>query len=410
MNSKKVFLLLISLVFMSLFSGFVFASNHEGGGLGQAFDTIKELFAFVPDLITLEGLVGGETASVFWAKFLIWIILFAAIYFGASFAFKDNKRVAMIIALAISLIGAILIPDSFLIGIFQTYGLVAGAIIWVLPVVGGMFIAKMVDSRFLKAVIYGFSAWILWTVNKIFVEEQGFLDFDFPFFMLLFTVVILMFLWNLGGIFGGEGGPATGWLGNKGKDVLGWGRNRLGRGGHGDGDGDGGDGRGGNGGGGDGDGHDEDDQEENVDLAEIVVERKALDTLVMMRKELNQVKVDNSSDTNKGHVDAAIEGHGKLEEELKEIYALERKEIKLEQLSEQQKARLGIKGNNAVLRLIRREINYENHLKGLVEGIGKDLSRRRPGITDANKKILEAINTLKLLWRINSAEIGEIRG
>lgn len=205
MSRKKVFLLLISLVFMSLFSGFVSAQD-KGGGLGDAFGAIQDLLEPIPDLITLEGLIGGEASSVFWAKFLIWLILFAAFYFGATFAFKDNKRVAVIVALAISLIGAILIPESFLINIFKTYGLVAGAIIWLLPVIAGMFIAKMSDNRFFKAVIYGFSAWILWTVNAIFVEEQGFIEFDFPFFMLLFGVVIFMFLWNLFGIFGGEGG------------------------------------------------------------------------------------------------------------------------------------------------------------------------------------------------------------
>jgi len=108
MNSKKVFLLLISLVFMSLFSGIVFG-QEDGGGLGDAFDTLKELFSFIPGLISLEGLREGETASVFWAKFLIWIILFATIYFGASFVFKDKKNVAIIVALAMSLMGAILI-------------------------------------------------------------------------------------------------------------------------------------------------------------------------------------------------------------------------------------------------------------------------------------------------------------
>ena len=66
MTKKRVFLLLFSLVFMGLFSNFVSASNHldgVGAGLGEAFDTIRELFAFLPDLVTLEKLIVGDTAA-----------------------------------------------------------------------------------------------------------------------------------------------------------------------------------------------------------------------------------------------------------------------------------------------------------------------------------------------------------
>ena len=91
MGKKKVFLLLVSLLFISLFSNYVSASNHEGTGLGDAFDTIRELFAFLPDLVTLEKLIGGDTAAIFWAKFLVWLLLFAVLFFGASKVFPDNK-------------------------------------------------------------------------------------------------------------------------------------------------------------------------------------------------------------------------------------------------------------------------------------------------------------------------------
>jgi len=137
MNQKKV-LLLFSLIFISLFSNIVSAqAEGAGAGLAEAFGTIEELFAFLPELVTLEKLIGGkDPAALFWAKFLVWLLLFAAIYFGTSKVFTGNNRIAVIIALVISLMGTLLMPVSILFNIFQTYGLLAGIIIWVIPVIG----------------------------------------------------------------------------------------------------------------------------------------------------------------------------------------------------------------------------------------------------------------------------------
>ena len=67
MSRKKVFLLLISLVvMMSLFSNAGFAAT----GLGGVAETIHNLFGFIPDILTLDKLVGGtDKAALFWAKF-----------------------------------------------------------------------------------------------------------------------------------------------------------------------------------------------------------------------------------------------------------------------------------------------------------------------------------------------------
>ncbi|MAH01849.1 hypothetical protein CMO87_01280, partial [Candidatus Woesearchaeota archaeon] len=98
MDKKKVFLLLSSLLIMGLLSNVV-SAQEEGAGLGEAFDTIRELFAFLPDLVTLKKLIGGDTAAIFWAKFLVWLLLFAVLFFGASKVFPDNNRIAVIVAL-----------------------------------------------------------------------------------------------------------------------------------------------------------------------------------------------------------------------------------------------------------------------------------------------------------------------
>jgi len=228
MNEKKVSLLLLSIVFISLFSGIVSAQGSDGvgAGIGEAFDVIREMFAFLPDLITLEALLGEETVAIFWAKFLVWILLFAIVYFGASIPFKDNKRVAMVIALAISLMGAILMPNDMLANIFQTYGLLAGILIWVAPVAAGMFIAAKVTERFTKALIYGTGAWILWSINATVIQKAGFANTSFPYFSILFAVMVILFIWNVVGIFIGGEGQAR-WAGNIGRGLGDFfGRNR----------------------------------------------------------------------------------------------------------------------------------------------------------------------------------------
>ena len=225
MSRKKVFLLVVSLVLMmGLFSNVASAAEGDASGLGSAFDTIRQLFAFLPDLITMEKLLGKDAAAIFWAKFLVWVLLFATIYFGASFVFKDNKRIAVIVAIVISLMGTLLIPNSILVNIFQTYGLVAGIIVWVIPVAAGMFIAHKVTLPFFRALIYGTAAWILFSINETVVKEKGFANTSFPYFGLLLAVVILLFFWNLFAIFGGEGGGegARGWFVDRARDVGDW--------------------------------------------------------------------------------------------------------------------------------------------------------------------------------------------
>ena len=51
---------------------------------------------------------------------------------------------------------------------------------------------------------------ILFSINKTVVELQGFANSKFPFFGLLLAVVILLFFWNLGQIFGIGGGGTGG--------------------------------------------------------------------------------------------------------------------------------------------------------------------------------------------------------
>ena len=356
MSKKKVFLLLVSLVFMGLFSNFA-SAQEEGAGLGEAFGTIRELFAFLPELVTLEKLIGGDTAAIFWAKFLVWLLLFAVLFFGASKVFPDNNRIAVIVALVIALMGTLLIPYPVLVNIFQTYGLVAGIVVWAIPLIAGMYIAHKFENPFARALIYGLAAWILFSINNTVVKEQGFANTNFPFFGLLLAVVIILFFWNLGQIFGiGGDGAGGGRAGDIGRDFMDWATGRGDRGRRGDGR------RGRDGryrAGRDQDrGQDrdrdrpsrDDDKEKDIDKKELIEEKKFFGLLRQLYKGICRISP----------VSAAKEVKKKLKRIQNEIIILgnlNRKEEKAEKLTEEYLTELGFSKTRRgeILKLIKYE-------------------------------------------------------
>jgi hypothetical protein len=213
---KKTVVLLVSIVLMSLFSGNVF--GQESGSLESALEVIADLFGFLPELLTMEKLLAGDPMAVFWAKFLLWLGLFAAIYFGTSIIFKQNNRVAVIIAIAVSLIGALMIPTSLVASIMQTYGFVSALVIWAVPVLVGFYLASKVESRLIRAFIYLIALAVLTAINTAIVTKDIF-SVSFPYFGLIWIAVFFMFIWNLiAGARGTGGAPTTtgggGWLQN----------------------------------------------------------------------------------------------------------------------------------------------------------------------------------------------------
>jgi len=400
-----VFLIFLSVIMMNLFSNVVFAQDGGlGEGLGGVAETISDLFGFIPDVLSLDKLTGAspDTLALFWAKFLIWLLLFAALYYGANKVFVDSKRVAVIVALAISFMGALLIPEKIVVDIFQTYGLAAGFIVWFIPVVAGLFIAHKIGNPVVKTVFYLVLILLLINIDKSLTAPGSWLEGNnwIDYFRLLFAVVIIAFIWNLFSMFGGGGGVSgavSDRVGRIGDSIGDWisgddsgrGRRRRRR------DRD--------------DGDDIDDDEEEADVAEINVERRTYATLNEMKSHLDKIEVDTTAAERAEYVKKAKDLIPDLEKELKAIYDLERKEISLEQLSDRQKRKLGISGNNAVAKLIRNaEIPYTKHLESLVTGIGTDLIGR-PNIRNAKSKINGSINTVKLLVRINSRELGALR-
>jgi len=207
MGRKKVFLLFISIVLMSLFANLVSAQDEGSEGLSGVAETIERLFGFIPNVITLEKLIGEDGAAMFWARFLIWLLLFAAYFFGASRVFKDSKNIAIVVALVLSLISALLIPSAIIINIFQSYGFVAGVLVWLIPVIAGFYLISKIKQKFLRAIVYLLILVVLLAIDKSITSSfgEGLVDdIWYSLFRLLIGVIIISFIWNL----------LTGWMHN----------------------------------------------------------------------------------------------------------------------------------------------------------------------------------------------------
>ena len=219
MNQKKVFLLFISLLIISLFSNVVFAQ----GGLGSIADTIYDLVGFIPDLVTLENLIDEEPAAVFWAKFLIWILLFAAFYFGATKipGLQDNKRITMVLAIVLSIISTVMIPNEIIFNIFQTYGLVAGIALFVIPLAAVMVINNKLgdEHRWVKVIVLLIALMILVNINTTLRKVPGVNPEWFDYFPIFLAIVTIMLIWNLIQAF--SGGTAGNKASNLGSDLWG---------------------------------------------------------------------------------------------------------------------------------------------------------------------------------------------
>lgn len=222
MGRKKVFFTVFLVFIMTLFSNMVNA--QEEGGLAGVAETIQDLFGFIPNIITLEKLIGEDAAAIFWAKFLVWLLLFAAFFFGATKVFKDNKRIAAVVALVFSLIGTLMMPNGWIINIFQSYGFLAGLLIWVVPVAAGFYLASKIPQRLLKALIYLLMIFVLLAIDKSITSSFGENLADniwFSLFRLVLAVVIIAFIWNL--LFAGLDAVPHGGRGDHG---LHWGDHR----------------------------------------------------------------------------------------------------------------------------------------------------------------------------------------
>ncbi|MCH8003086.1 MAG: hypothetical protein IH934_00505 [Nanoarchaeota archaeon] len=215
MNRKKVFLLLISLVMMSLFSGIVYA-EEESFLPDIVEDTARFLFV---DLGALSKT--APDTFVLYSKFIFFILVFSIFYWGASKAFAQNMRVGGTIAFIFAIIGTVMLPKSFMIFIFETYAQVIGFAFGILPFVIGLIISHMVLKgdetwqRILRGIIYILMAIFTFALvgtlrgfeDTLYIELAKWAEVG-AFISLIVGVVVL-----IGSMGGGVGaGGAAGWI------------------------------------------------------------------------------------------------------------------------------------------------------------------------------------------------------
>jgi len=220
MNRKKVFLLLVSLAFMSLFAGVVFAthtSTHDSFLPEVIEDAARFLFVDLGTFIDT-----APDTFVIYSKFLFFILVFSIFYWGISKAMKDNMRIGGTIAFIFAIIGTVMLPKSYMIFLFQTYSQVIGFAFGILPFVIGLIISFTVFKgdetwqRILRGIVLilmgVFTGALVQTLrgfeNTLYVELAQWAEIG-AFISMIIGVVIL-----IGGIGGGGGTGAGGWLGN----------------------------------------------------------------------------------------------------------------------------------------------------------------------------------------------------
>ncbi len=104
-------------------------------------EPIENFFVFLFEALP-EGVQGDELFAIAFFKFLLWIAVFAVMYSALKKAFSGENNVVIAISLIMSLAGVLLIPNAFIIVIFELYAILISILIIVLPLLLVWFLNK----------------------------------------------------------------------------------------------------------------------------------------------------------------------------------------------------------------------------------------------------------------------------
>lgn len=212
---------LFSFLFSSFFSILPSVSAQPfAGDIGNVGDAMMRLFGPIFGANFLES---GNFA--FWAKFLIWILLFALFYWVFRLIFKENKNIATTVAAIVAAISALGMPESMLRGIIESYTLFATFILYIAPIVGTLYLINKFfgdttgpNARFnhiVKAVLFFLLAALLTHFTEA-LRNSGIQSFNFTQGIAAFaiSVCILAGIYQIiRAIFAGPAGAAPTWPG-----------------------------------------------------------------------------------------------------------------------------------------------------------------------------------------------------
>jgi len=230
-------------IIFSLLLPLVHAANPFITKIKDLGNTFHELFGgfLAPDVMT--KIAGGNQPALFWAKFLLWLLLFSLFfYLSHKFLFTDKKNISATIGAIVALISVVAIPTAVLVAIFQMYGFLVALIMYGGPILAIVLFANLINfpqnrrAEFsIKAILFFIIAALITAFNKAIAADQNF-TFSEQYGniggWLEFVATILAIVYVFRAIFTGPAGgaaPAAGAPGGFGR-FMNWINHGLGHG------------------------------------------------------------------------------------------------------------------------------------------------------------------------------------
>ena len=215
MNKKILLIFILSLFIITIVATNVHAqAPTAGAGIG---DTLYDVLGWVGDINIAN--VGEDAKATFYARFLIWIFIFAVLFYVAGFIFKENKKVATTVALVVAIIGALGIPANLLAGVMQTYSIVFVILLVAIPVFAVFWLTRAITkefknsprvAHFLSAIAFWITLIAMTNVNEGIVKNYNVFNYT-QWFGFAFAICELLMLWHIVALilgFGVESSPA----------------------------------------------------------------------------------------------------------------------------------------------------------------------------------------------------------
>lgn len=129
--------------------------------------SVSERFVSWLNFLLIEATSKDEQTFLLYIKFIVFVIIFAAIFFGTEKVFTDPKhrKIRVAISLSLSLLAIVGLPDVLVRSIVVSYGLIAGILLAILPLFAiyriGSALGDTTGAHVLRAALYLLMAVIL---------------------------------------------------------------------------------------------------------------------------------------------------------------------------------------------------------------------------------------------------------
>ncbi|MCK5283367.1 MAG: hypothetical protein KAK00_08225 [Nanoarchaeota archaeon] len=199
---------------IAVFLGILFSVKTV---IGASFlpNSINNIMLFLFKVLP-EGIRSGDDLAIVYFKLLLWIFVFAVMYTGAKKVFHDQNRVAVMLALVLSLTTVIMISNSFVKTIFELYAGLISVLLALLPLLVILYFNKKIFpeknawSGWAKGLVFIFAAMVVLFLSVSIVESTSVeIYLDLAGWMEIAAVVLLfmgliMFFEGAGGMVKGK--------------------------------------------------------------------------------------------------------------------------------------------------------------------------------------------------------------